>query len=235
MKEQLDILINLQKDENEVTQIKSSLSIVPTRLEMLEFKLVEFEKGLQSKKDSLTELQKQYRQYESDVQLNLSRISKSREKLRSVKNNKEYQSILKEIEDIQAKNSMIEDEMIACLDQMDEAENTFQARQSELVMFKQQVAVENIAIEKEAQQGRQRLSELEADIKKISSKVDPELLKKYMLVKEQVKGTAIAPVNDAVCQGCNLNIPPQMYNELQRGDRMTLCPHCQRILYWKES
>ncbi|MEE9535799.1 MAG: C4-type zinc ribbon domain-containing protein, partial [Desulfobacterales bacterium] len=35
----------------------------------------------------------------------------------------------------------------------------------------------------------------------------------------------------AVCQGCNVNIPPQLYNELQRFDTLMFCPHCQRIIY----
>jgi uncharacterized protein len=32
-----------------------------------------------------------------------------------------------------------------------------------------------------------------------------------------------------------MNIPPQMYNELQRSDILMFCPHCQRIVYWREA
>jgi hypothetical protein len=45
----------------------------------------------------------------------------------------------------------------------------------------------------------------------------------------------IIAVIDAVCQGCHMNIPPQMYNELQRGDNLTKCPMCQRLIYWKNT
>jgi len=37
-----------------------------------------------------------------------------------------------------------------------------------------------------------------------------------------------------VCSGCNVNLPPQMYNEIQRFDRIRFCPNCQRIVYWRE-
>ncbi len=40
-------------------------------------------------------------------------------------------------------------------------------------------------------------------------------------------------VTDAVCQGCHMNIPPQMYNELQREDSLKMCPSCERIIYWQ--
>ncbi len=42
---------------------------------------------------------------------------------------------------------------------------------------------------------------------------------------------AIAKVEDAVCEGCHMNIPPQMYNELQRFESLMYCPQCQRIIY----
>ncbi|HFB84009.1 MAG TPA: hypothetical protein ENJ72_04385, partial [Thermodesulfatator sp.] len=42
-------------------------------------------------------------------------------------------------------------------------------------------------------------------------------------------------VNDAICEGCHMNIPPQLYNELMRDNRLMECPLCQRIIYHKDS
>jgi len=182
----------------------------------------------------LDKLQKQYRLHESDIVMNQSRIKKSREKLGSVKNNKEYQSILKEIEDMQAKNSLVEDEMIAILEQMEAIEQELHTKKSEAEKIPAQVDIEKKTIQQDTIQKQQRLAQLEKDIKRISLQVEPQLLKKYKLVKEQTRGIAIAAVHNAVCQGCNLNIPPQMYNELQRYETLTMCPHCQRIIYWAE-
>ncbi|MCK7509224.1 MAG: tropomyosin [Desulfobacterales bacterium] len=51
-------------------------------------------------KARIQELSKRIRALESDLQMNQGRIDKSQEKLRAVKTNKEYQSGLKEIEDL---------------------------------------------------------------------------------------------------------------------------------------
>ena len=75
---------------------------------------------------------------------------------------------------------------------------------------------------------------VEAEWEKVSAEIEPELMKTYITIREN-RGTAVAGVNDAVCQGCHLNIPPQMYNELQRCDSLKFCPHCQRIIYWMTS
>jgi hypothetical protein len=62
--------------------------------------------------------------------------------------------------------------------------------------------------------------------------VDTEILKTYNRVKLRVGAIGIVPVNNAVCNGCHLTIPPQMYNELHRQDSLKFCPHCHRMIYW---
>ncbi len=233
IKEQIKILVNLQNIERESANIKSKLNDVSTRVDVLDSRLSAVEGNVENETVQLGNLQKQYREFESDVQLNLSQVQKSQVKLRSIKTNKEYQSILKEIEDIQNKNSLIEDEMITCLDRMDDAEKVISLKKEEFATVKDDVSIEKESIARETEQNKKRLAELEAEWGKISAEIDSELIRKYTTVKEKVKSRAVAAVKNAVCQGCNLNIPPQLYNELQRFDNLKFCPHCQRIIYWE--
>jgi len=235
MKEKIKILIDLQRIESEVANVKSKLNNVADSLEGLDARVFDSEKGLQESQAQLNELQKQYRQLESDILMTQSRIKRSREKLGSVKNNKEYQSILKEIEDMQLKNSLVEDEMIVILEQIETIEQAIYTKKTEKENIKSQTDTEKKRIQQEEIQNQERLARLETEIEKISRQVEPELLRRYRLVKDQTRGVAIAAVHHAVCQGCNLNIPSQMYNELQRYENLTMCPHCQRIIYWAES
>lgn len=235
MKEKLKNLIELQRVESETATIKSKLNSVAHTLEGLDASVFDSVKELQEIQIRLDELQKQYRRHESDILMNQSRVKKSREKLGYVKNNKEYQSTLKEIEDMQLKNSLVEDEMIAVLEQIETIEQSIDSKKSEIVKIKAQVDIEKKTIQQDMIQNQQRLARLESDADKISQQVEPELLRKYKLVKDQARGIAIAAVNNAVCQGCNLNIPSQMYDKLQRSETLTMCPHCQRIIYWAET
>jgi len=234
MKEQIEILVNLQSIESAASVLTAELDMVPQKLEALDAKLRAYEKDIENESVQLDMLKKAYREFEADIQMNLSQIKKSQDKLRSVKTNKEYQSILKEIEDVENKNSLIEDEMIRCLEQMEVAEKVIASRKEEFVEFNDLIRNEIISTEQEAAQNKKKLSELEIEREKVSVRVKPELVEKYTFVKNKVKGAAIAAVSGAICQGCNLNIPPQMYNDLQRSNILNFCPHCQRIIYWKE-
>ncbi|MCG2758549.1 MAG: hypothetical protein L6263_08970, partial [Desulfobacteraceae bacterium] len=111
MKEQIDNLVKLQGIETESNRIKSILSNVTQRLNSLSSMLNEFEQTTKDEELRLDDLKKNYRSYKSDVEMNISRLKKSQERLGSTKTNKEYQSLLKEIEDVKTINSQIEDQM----------------------------------------------------------------------------------------------------------------------------
>jgi len=235
MKEQINVLVKLQHLDTENIRIKSTLNNVSKKLENLDSRLEEIEHAMEKKESVLHELKKQYRDYESDVKINLAKINKSQEKLRSVKTNKEYQSMLKEIDDVKLKNSSIEDKMIECLDQIDEIEKTIVKKKNEYLQFADHIKNEKNSIEHEAEIDQQKIDELDIERKNVSGLIDSQLLKTYLVIKEQHRGgIAVVPVKDAVCHGCNVNLPPQLYNELFRYDSLKFCPNCQRIIYLKE-
>ena len=234
-KEQILNLVKLQNIDLESTSIKSMLSGVFEKFDALDVGLKEFERNIEEKESMISELKKQYRSHESDVQMNLSIIKKNEEKLKFIKTNKEYQSLLKAIDDLNEKNSNKEDEMIECLVRIEEAENEIVTKRDEYKQISDDIKNEKEIIKQKSNDGNKKLSRLEKDWSNISKVIESELLKKFIKVKEKAGGVAIAAVNDATCQGCNMNIPPQMYNELQRFDSLKICPHCQRIIFCKET
>lgn len=233
--EQITALVKLQRIEIEIRGIKAKLSTVDHRIEMLDTKLLDFKQTLEDQKSLIHELNQKYRTYESDVQMHLDRIRKSEAKLSAVKTNKEYQSSLKEIDDLKDMSSKKEDDMIEFLDRIEEAENVLKAKMAEFSKLEVQIKTEKEIIQKEAQEGRERLGNLGADRETVSGGIDANMLATFNRIKaNQTNKIGIVAVKDAVCQGCHMNIPPQMYNELQRGDSLKRCPICERIIYWKD-
>jgi hypothetical protein len=234
-KEQILSLVNLQRIEIEIRSIKTKISNVDQRLEKLDENLHDFQQVIEEQESVINELNQKYRNYETDVRMNLDQIKKSEAKLSSVKTNKEYQAFLKEIDDIKDKNSKLEDVMIEFLDRIEDAENTLNAKMTEYSELQARLNNEKETIQKETEAGKRQLENLDAERQAVAAGIDAGLLATYNKVKSiQGNSIAIAVVKDAVCQGCNMNIPPQMYNELQRGDSLKKCPICDRIIYWKD-
>jgi predicted nucleic acid-binding Zn-ribbon protein len=234
-KEEIVSLVNLQRIEIEISNIKTKISNVDQRLEKLDEGLRGFKQVIDEQESVISELNQKYRNYETDVRMNLDGIKKSEAKLSSVKTNKEYQALLKEIDDLKEKNSKLEDVMIEFLDGIEDAENTLSAKMSEYSELRSRLNNEKETIQKETEAGERQLEKLDVELNTVVAGIDAGLLATYNKAKSlQSNGIAIAAVKDAVCQGCNMNIPPQMYNELQRGDSLKKCPICDRIIYWKD-
>jgi len=233
LKDQIDTLVQLQKIELEINSIKFMLANVYKRIDLLDAELKTCEQDLETESERTDVLKKKYREQEREVQYNLSLIRKSEIKLNAVKTNKEYQSVLKEIEDLKHKNSNIEDEMISYLDTVEAAELSLASKREHLSRVHQEINSQKEGIQQEAKQNQKRLAELEDMQKAIPQNIKSGLIEKYKHIQgKHSGGVAIVSVENAVCNGCNVNIPPQMYNELQRFDRLMFCPNCQRIIYW---
>ncbi len=231
-KEQIHFLVKLQQIEIDAGKLQKQIDSVDNRIEALETGVKDFEKIIVQEETVINELNQKYKTCETDVQINLERIAKSKEKLRSVKTNKEYQSSLKEIEDLEAINSKIEDDMLEFLDHIEDAEKKLGDVKSDYSSKLDQANAEKNKILEQAEQGKKQLTELNASRGDISLGIESELLKKFTETKtKQANRVAIVAVSDAVCRGCNMNIPPQLYNELHRFDSLQYCPNCQRIIY----
>ena len=235
-KDLADELINKRIELlEECDKLKSEQNGVSKKLETLDDNLNEFKQDIKDQESALDALKKKYREFESSSQMNLDREKKTKEKLRAVKTNREYQSLLKEIEDVRAKNSNIEDEMIECLDQMEEVENAITKKKAEYAQLKNQIDEKKDDIKQKAEESKKKLAKLNAEMDGVSKRIDPTLLGKYLTIKDEFKRKpAVVPVQNAICRGCNVNLPPQLYNELHRGDKLRYCPNCQRIIYWKQ-
>ena len=234
-KEMIETLVKIQQIDIETQKVRALLEKVPLRISRLDQQLEEVAHGIENEAEAITVLKKQYRAYESDLQSNVGKIKKSEEKLRSVKTNKEYQSSLKEIDDLKAISAKFEDQMLDFLEKIESAEEALQARKQEQRQAVDETNQEKATVQRDAEQNEKRLAELESERNVIAAELDDEAIALFNRVKaKQTNGVAIAQVKNAVCLGCNMNIPPQIYNELQRQDSLKYCPSCERIIYWNK-
>lgn len=235
VRHQIVMLVKLQSIELEIRKLEQVLSQVDRRTADLDAQLSEFIAAVENGKTKVQELTKVSRALEAELQTNQGRVAKSHEKLRSVKTNKEYQSGLKEIEDLGVIVSKIEDDILGCLEQIESSTGELKAHQARLDSEAQRIGTEKDSVRRDAQEAKGNLERLQEEAGQLSGQLPGEVLSLYRRVKaKKADGVAIASVGASVCRGCNVNIPPQMYNELQRVDRLKNCPNCERIIYWED-
>ena len=234
IQEQINILVEVQDVEVEIIQADRQINALDNEVIALDHAADERKAGVTSEKTIIEDLRKSYRELEAESKITAEMIVKSNEKLRAVKTNKEYQSTLKEIEDLQKKNSGIEDMMLEQLEKIESAETVAKQKESELSEFIASCREKKETLAVKAQRERQALETLNEKKRQISAKADPKMITALDDVKRKVRGMPVVPARQATCMGCHMNIPAQLFNELQRFDELRFCPHCHRIIYWKE-
>ena len=233
MKEQIKRLLTLQTIETRIREINDRLDDVENKTKDLDNQFQSFEKEIEEDTIALEVKKKAYREYDVEIQISQSMINKSREKMKVVKTNREYRSMLKEIDELKLKISRIEDQMLNSLDETEQLEKDIEDRKKEFIQIGRDIKNEKEQVQSNAALDNEKLVILRQEWQESCGGIQPDILKKFSKVSENVFGAAVVSVHNAVCQGCHMNIPPQSYNELQRCDSLKFCPHCNRIIYWQ--
>jgi hypothetical protein len=233
MKEQIKRLVKLQTIKTQINKLNCRLANVQNRIKELDNRVESYEEGIEKDSTALEIKQKEYREFEGEIQVCQSMIQKSQEKMKVVKTNREYRSMLKEIDDLKQKIVSYEESMLTNLEQIDALEKTIDDRKNQFVEIGEEIKTEKEKVQSDASEDNDRLCALQQDWTCGCEEIKPDILQKFVKVSKKVLGPAIVPVQNAVCEGCHMNIPPQTYNEIQRCDSLRFCPHCQRIVYWQ--
>jgi predicted nucleic acid-binding Zn-ribbon protein len=233
VKQQLTTLAALQKAENEIANIEKALSGVNAQMEALNQQIDAHDEKINNEQARLDLLRKQYREDEAEIKGIEARALKDQEKLRAVKTNKEYQSMLKEIDDLKKKSSQIEDRMLVCLEDIEQVESDLAKQKKEMITVRSEIEAQQAEIQSQTNIQKETLAQNCQERDAIYSRLDLNLQKMFDKVKCQGRGIAVAAIENGVCLVCRMGIPPQMFNELLRMDTVRLCPNCQRIIYPK--
>jgi predicted nucleic acid-binding Zn-ribbon protein len=231
LKDLLEKLVELQKLEIEAEKIRSLHKNLPIRIRELDEEFKVFQDAIERRRTEFEDKQKLKKEKDRQLQAVQEAMKKTRDRLSEVKTNKEYQSMLKEIETSEKKNGKIEEEIIILLDGLEVASREMKQQEGEFETSR--LAYENK--KKELQDNvdslQGRMKELLGGVETMRKDISPDLLRRYDRIKAFANGVAVVPVRKEICSGCHMAIPPQMYNELQTGSEIHTCPNCNRIIF----
>lgn len=231
-KPDIETLVKLQEAETQIFRLKTVLEKVEKEKEKLSTRLKQFGNALEDNKKDLSSAVTACRDIETEIQIIDDRIVKSNEKLKMVKTNKEYQLFLREVDDNKKRKDALETELLEHLDEKEKMEKIVQESEQEYQLLKDQIDAEQKDIDKKSIDDREQLDEYLARQEEIGKNLDPSLMNRFAKVSKMNGGLAVVNVKNEVCMGCFMNVPPQLYIEVQRGKSLISCPQCSRILYY---
>ncbi len=233
MKEQLELLWELQKIDLTLKRIKEERDRFPKEMKKLDEKQNIEKEKVQKEKEKMESLEKERRQKEKNLNTEQEKIKRAEGRMFEVKTNKEYQALLTEIEAIKEATSREEEEILQILEETDELKKDLLKREKEVTTTLEKMEKEKKKIQEKMDQGDGLWKEQKERREILSKQLESGLFKLYNTLKEKRQGVGVVNVKDETCQGCFVNIPPQMFIEVQKYNTLIRCPNCNRILYWE--
>jgi len=229
-----EILIQLQSIDEEISKSSLYLKEIPPQIQEIDTKIEEGLQIVNQAKEKLVQNQKKRRDLEADVQDLKARIEKYKHQLGGVKTNLEYRSLLKEIEEIQKKTDILEEEIISEMLLADDIEKEIKTANNNANQAKTKLLKEKDLLLKGEKEVEEREKKLIQEKEKIIPKIPSDHIKLYMKIFNKKNGISLSPVTDDFCSMCHMRIRPQVLNELKERSKIILCENCGRILYWKK-
>ncbi|MBN1571764.1 MAG: hypothetical protein JW984_01060 [Deltaproteobacteria bacterium] len=234
MKEDIQQLINLQEIDLELETIRRERDQIPTKIASLNRELQDLETELASEKERLDEDEKEKKLKETELRDEEEKLKKSRDKLNAVKTNKEYKAVLKEVEDHNKQNSLLEERILVLMDQLDSLRNTVNGLESRLVERRAEIGTEVEGLTKKTEEIDKSIESKQDEREKLLAKIDPKYSENYNRLSKRLGGTVVVGVSRGICTGCYMNLPPQFFNEMLRDLDIKVCPNCSRLIFLKE-
>ena len=231
MEQKLRLLYQLQKNDSKIDAIKLLRGELPLEVRDLE-------DHVQGLKTRITKYQTDMKEYESvigkkkmDMENARIMVKKYESQQNNVKNNREYDSITKEIEyqnleielaekRIKEFNAQIKDRKV----QLEETKELLTERTQDLVNKKKEL--EDIVAETSKEE-----KDLVAQSEALAAQLDERMVKAYLRVRSNARnGLAVVTVRRDACGGCFNKIPPQRQLDIALSKKIIVCEYCGRIL-----
>jgi len=230
---QIEQLIVLQEVDDEIITLKDEIEQAPKELAELEGQMQDFEERRSQIDEKMDILKEQQKKLTVEIEEDAGKIKKSKNKLMLVGNTKEYHAMMREMDSLEKLNRMRDDEQEAVKEELVRQDEATESLTEEMGGIKEQYDSLKTTLDERLQKANKKLDSLGRKRKKACKAVPPPILGRYEFIRERMENPVIVPVSDGVCAGCNIMIPPQSYNDLQKGQQILSCPNCQRLIYWK--
>ncbi len=190
--------------------------------------------ALSAKQDELNGIEKEKAEFESNLVSETENITRSESRLKEIKTQKEYQAVSKEISAARKIKTELEEQLLQKITLVDDLKAEILAMESDFASLEENVNSQKSEINKKIEDLESSSSTDIAERDSLVKNIQPALLNRYSMLRERRQGLAVVEARNGSCLGCNMNLPPQVYNNLFNAENLISCPHCQRLLYLRQ-
>ena len=233
MRQQIALLEQLQEIDLKILESDTQLRKIPEDLSLVKAQMDELYEKIERDRTTLKEAEKWRVEHDRAIEMQQELLAKSKGKLATARNEREANAAQREIDTIRRALSEREEEALHILEVVDQTKESI--AQKEEMYGKLQDAFKGMETEsrKQVESVSEEKKKLESERKSLTKRIEPHAAEMYEKIRRR-KPRAVVAALQGTCGGCHMMLPPQVYNLLQRQDRILQCPSCFRIVFYDE-
>lgn len=234
MKQFINQLVELSKIDKAIDDFGPKIEAAQAKLKNAQKELSELEHQIATIDEEIKECQLK----KAKNELHLKELS---EKLADIEKKSAQVKTEKELKALQLEEDIAKEQINFANEEIERLENLCEAKSEEKETLEAKLAEEKEKLGEIEKDVQEELANLEAQreelFKKKSelvAKIPQQILVFYEKIRRWAGNTAVVPVKKQACMGCYMKINDKTYAQVIKGEEITTCPHCGRILYLEE-
>lgn len=235
VEEKLKNLYALQSMLSEIDGIKTLRGELPLEVQDLEDEIEGMTTRIEKIGAEVAELKREINERNGKIAENNASIARYNAQMDSVRNNREYDSLTKQVEYAELDNQLHEKKIR-------EAKEVVDAKTTEITRCNLEVNDRRVMLETKKEELEEIVSETKAEEDKLRERaknleitIEPRLLNAFKRIRRNSRnGLGIVSVQRDACCGCFNKIPPQRQLDIRSRKKIIVCEYCGRIMIDRE-
>ena len=230
----LEVLRTLHRIHRQLGDLKERRDRGPKQVRATEMNIQCREEEVTRLRDELKTMRKGADQKQLQLKGHEEKVKDLRRKLNTAASNREYQILKDQIAADEMAKSVLEDEIIELLEQVDQFQPKIAEAEAGLTAAREKAAQVQAEVDQLAPLIQGDIKRLENELAQCESQLPPSVRDAYRRMARQKGEDALAEVVDGCCRGCNQQVPLNIQAEI-RLLHPTFCRTCGRLLYLAEN
>jgi predicted nucleic acid-binding Zn-ribbon protein len=230
----MEMLQKLQNIDYDLGELERSKDYLPEMINNLEKEVEITRDALSTSQKELEELTVLHGNLELELATLNTDLIKFQKQMKEIKTNKEYDALTTEIANRKIKISSTEEEILKTLTRLDELKEQIKQFQEKLEEVEKSNITQLVGLRDQLSSIEDKVKIKEGERKNITVRIDKKLLSTYERVRKGRGNQVMVTIRRRACGACHKSVPPQIIQEIRKGEKVYTCDNCGRILIWTE-
>ena len=231
VEEKLKTLFQLQTTLSSIDEKRALRGELPLEVQDLEDEIAGLVTRMEKIKTEIDDFQTAITRKKGEIQQAQAIVTRYRTQLDEVKNNREYDTLTKEIEYQTLEIELCDKKIREALIKVDERNHDLESTGEILADRKAALEEKKSELDEIMQETKEEEDKLKAKAKDLETKIEPRLLNSFKRIRKNAhNGLGIVYVQRDACGGCFNKIPPQRQLDIKMHKKIVVCEYCGRIM-----